>query len=83
MSPTPNEELRDRLHDEIDEKEELGEAARDVVMRLKGKLVELVRETGDTVAAMEALAVLAEDELDGLTTTAVQRGWAAGERRPL
>jgi len=76
-------ELRDRLHDEIDEKELLGERARDVVFKLRARLVELVENMDDTVAAMEALAVLAEDELDALTTEAVQRGFGAGMRRPV
>lgn len=76
-------ELAERLHDEIDEQEELAERARDVVMRLKARFTELVKGTDDTVAAMEALAVLAEVELDELTTEAVQRGYRAGEKRPV
>lgn len=77
------EKLRDHLHDEIDEKESLSDDARAVVRRVRERLTELVDEYGDTVKALEALAVLAEDELDGLTTEAVRKGFAAGKKRPV
>lgn len=77
------DKLRDALHDEIDEKEELGETARAVVAKHRERLLDLVDEYGDTMKALEAFAILAEDELDDMTTKAVQRGYAAGKLRPL
>ena len=84
-TPEPESVLDDplslALHDEIDAQEELQERAKEVVRALRPKLAELVAELDDEEAALEAIALLVEEELDALTSTAAKSGYDAALQR--
>ena len=78
-------ELEERLHDEIDEQEDLRNEAASVVESVKPHLADLVNDIGDATEALEAIAVLVEAKLagrDGLLRKSMRTGFAAAKRRP-
>ena len=77
----PTNRLEAALHDEIDEEEALQEDARELVASMKPRLAKLVAQLDDDNDAMEALALLIEEALDGLTSRAVRLGYDSALRR--
>lgn len=70
------------LHDEIDEAEEIASRASAIVLRAAERIPELFdRFEGRSLDVLEALAEIVAEDLDGLTTEAVQLGGKAGARR--
>ena len=68
-----NESLIISLHDEIDAEEDLAEATQALVARDTALLAQLITEHGFE-QAIEAMALLIEDDLIDITTQAVRIG---------
>lgn len=73
-------DLEDLLHDSIDAAEDLDERAADIVETVKSRFSDIVGRTGDINAAMQAVAILVENDLARLTTEAVAVGAANVQR---